>query len=200
MSRRWLVLGTLLVIAAVWPGRARAQESILVSVGGGGGGVLPVNEISDFFDFGWFAQANVGLDREGWPARLRFDIVYRSLAGNNVLGADNDLRILGGLLNLELTVLRAGERGGLFLGGGPGLYYLDVDESIEPLEIFADNGLRLESGGQTEFGIFGAIAYKFDLTDVLLSLEVKYEGIFTDGGTTELIPFGLVVEVPLNRK
>lgn len=198
MPRRLLVLGILLAGAVAMPGRTRAQD-VLVTVGAGGGGVMPVSEISDFFDFGWFAQANVGLAREGWPAQVRFDIVYRSLTGNDDLGLDNDLRILGGLVNLELTVLRTGERGGLFIGGGPGLYYLDVDETIKGPEIFHDNGLRLESSGQTEFGIFGAIAYKFDLTDVLLSLELKYEGIFTDGGTTELIPFGVVVEVPVNR-
>lgn len=197
MRHRSLVLGALLVAASGLPERARAQESVLVTVGAGGGAVLPVSDISNFFDLGWFAQANVGLDREGWPAGLRFDLVYRSLPGNDDLGSGNRLNILGARLNLELTVLRTGELGGLFLGGGPGLYYVDVDDTIEPI---LESGLRIESSGQLEFGIFGGIAYKFDLDNVLLGIEVKYEGVFTDGGTSEFIPFGIVVEVPVNGR
>lgn len=196
--RRIFGWGAVLVALALTPEQARAQSPVRVMLGGGFGGSMPISAASDFFEFGWFAQANVALARATWPARLRFDVVYHSLEGEEIPAFDNRLQIIGALLNLELRIPRTGARdGGLFVVGGPSFYYLDVDQTIQPV---GESGLRIDSGGEGQFGLIGGLAYKFAVPRILISIEGKYHAIFTDGGPTQLIPFGIVVEVPLNGR
>jgi hypothetical protein len=176
--------GIALMATLALAGTARAQGTSL-TLGTGFGGTPPVGDAADFYNLGWNAQANLGLTNPSWPVGLRFDFMYSSLGGEDILGVENKLRIIAGLANVELKLTRTPTGGGFFLVGGPGVYNLESEVSL--------------GGSNTEMGVFGGLGYKVAMTNLLVSFEGKFHNVFTDDAT-QLAPFNLVVEVPLRSR
>ena len=176
-------MGAITLALLVFAASAHAQDRTMVTVGTGAGGTIPVGNVAELLDWGWNAQANVGLRNRSWPVGLRFDLVYNAISGENTLGGDNDFRIIGGLANIELKFNRNSDSG-LYIVGGPGYYSLEWEAAVG-------------NDSQSDPGIFGGAGYRFAMTNLLLSIEGKYHHIFTETEATRFIPISIVAEIPI---
>jgi hypothetical protein len=175
---------------ALFAGAANAQTAL--TIGTGAGLSIPVGDLADATGLGWNAQANVGLNNAAWPVALRFDFMYHSLPGEELVDDTDielpDLTILAGIANAELYVARSANGGGLFLVGGAGVYNFDSEDVGD-----------VDGDSSTEFGILGGAGYKLAMTNLLLSIEGKFHHIFADN-SVQLIPVNVAVEIPLGGR
>ena len=173
---------------ALFAGAAQAQTAL--TFGTGAGLTIPVGDLADFQGLGWNAQANIGMQNPMWPVGLRFDFMYHTLSGDDVVDELDielpDLQILAGIANVELYVARAANGGGFFIVGGAGVYNFDSEGD--------DDG---ESS--TDFGVLGGAGYKLAMTNLLLGIEGKFHHVFADN-SVQFIPINVVVEIPLGGR
>ncbi len=153
---------------------AQAQvvdQARAVSFGIGGGASLPVSDLGEVFDTGWHGQASLAFNAGGLG--LRIDGMYHSLPES---GHDHDLRVLAGVLNANFR-LSPGATVQPYLSAGAGIYNLRLDEDDEE-----------DSIDTTRFGLNGGAGLRFRLTGLSTFLEARYHHIFTEGGSSQLIP------------
>jgi hypothetical protein len=174
------------MLAAV-PFATSAQEPLRITLGTGAGASIPIGDFGDRADLGWTAQGNVGFGKASWPVGLRFDLMYHALDGADLaVGEAQDVTILAGLANVEIGLSRNESGGGLFAVGGGGFYRMDFGDQL------------IGEQESTELGIFGGLAYKLAMTNLVLSIEGKYHNIFTEGSSSSLIPLTIVAQIPIS--
>ena len=178
------------VAFALSAGAAHAQTAL--TIGTGAGLSIPVGDLADVTGLGWNAQANLGLNNAAWPVALRFDVMYHSLPGEELVDDTDielpDLTILAGIANVELYVARSANGGGLFVVGGAGIYNFDSEDVGD-----------IDGASSTEFGILGGAGYKLAMTNLLLSVEGKFHHVFADENA-QFIPVNIAVEIPVGGR
>lgn len=183
--------GTALALA-LFAGAASAQTAL--TIGTGAGLSIPVGDLADTHGLGWNAQANVGVNNPVWPVALRFDFMYHTLSGDDIVDELDieipNLQVLAGIANAELYVARAANGGGFFIVGGAGIYNFDFED---------DNGDGEDGESSTDFGVLGGAGYKLAMTNLLLSIEGKFHNVFSDENV-QFIPVNVVVEIPLGGR
>ena len=142
-------------------GASAAEAQSPIRFGLAGGLSLPQSDLGDFFESGFHGQVMLGFGMMALPVKLRADLTYHSLGGDeNILGDDDDLRSISGALNAIVGMGGIGVKP--YLTGGVGLYNWKVGDA----------------DAENDFGLNGGVGLEFSLTGMSTFLEVRYVKIF----------------------
>jgi opacity protein-like surface antigen len=155
---------------------AQAQANP-ISFGVTGGATKALGDFGDNVDLGYHVGALVQWNGPSLPVGIRGDVVFHRFSVKD----DNDnFDILAGTVNaVWMFPTQSGAPVSPYLIGGVGYYHMT--ESCTDCPSSSDNKFGLNGGGGISFPLSGFSAF----------VEARYHHIFTDGGSSSMIPISV---------
>jgi opacity protein-like surface antigen len=168
------------VLAATVSTFAPAAAQSQVYLGLGGGGTIPVSNLSDAHSTGYNVLASLGAHIPASPFGVRVDGMFNQLPGKPGIGA---AQIWAANANLVVSLV-PGPISPYLIGGGG--YYNGQ------YHVFATSGGGLSSSGdlhENDFGLNGGAGIRVGLgSGIGLFAEARYHYIFAGSHNYEMVP------------
>ena len=178
-----LLVGATALVASVALARSAAAQSSPIAFGITAGATKAVGDGSDGINLGYHAGALVQWNGPTLPVGIRGDVVYHRFSFKDVDGASES--ITGGTVNAVYSFpMDKGAQITPYLIGGVGFYHAS----------FSCSDCGESDASDNKFGINGGAGVTIPLSGFSTFIEARYHNIFTDGGSTKMIPvsFGIM--------
>lgn len=152
-----------------------------VSLGVGGGAVLPTGSMADAHSMGWSLTAVARVKPPASPLGLQVDGFYNRFGLDNV---DGNTQIIGGTANAVFAFPGA-SAAQPYLVGGVGLYNMKI--SID----------GLGSGSDTKFGLNAGAGFDFGLGNAKLFADARFHAILKGAIDSESFEETTAVMIPV---
>jgi opacity protein-like surface antigen len=188
-TRVGISLVAIVLAASTLVARTAQAQANPIAFGITAGATKAVGDFSDNVDLGYHIGALVQWSGPSLPIGIRVDGMYHrfsvnkdALAGSGV--SDANISITDGTVDgVWMFPMDAGASMSPYLIGGVGYYHMSASCSdCEGLSV-SDN----------KFGLNGGAGLSFALSGFSTFVEARYHHIFTDGGSTSMVPISVGV-------
>jgi opacity protein-like surface antigen len=189
-TRAAILAAAVFTAAAAFAHPAQAQANP-ISFGVTAGATKAVGDFSDGVDLGYHVGGLVEWSGLDLPFGVRLDGVYHRFSVNQdaLTGSgvnDANVSITAGTLNAVFKFpAGTGSPVTPYLIGGVGFYHISASATCN------DCGGLSVSDSQNKFGLNGGGGLSFPLTGFSAFVEARYHHIFTDGGSTSMVPISV---------
>jgi hypothetical protein len=163
-------------------------------IGIGGGGTVPMGDLSDAYGTGFNVTVPIGWQSMTTPWGVRADLAYNRVKGEVAEFDDGQVELDDGTIwsgTLGLTAqwpVGASSTSFYLVGGGGAYHFRDFGELNA-----SGTEITIEEENVTKFGLNGGLGINFAVGAADIFVEGRYVSVFTDGDNTNYIPIVLGV-------
>lgn len=163
-------------------------------IGIGGGGTVPMGDLSDGYDPGFNVTVPIGWQSMTSPWGVRADLAYNRIKGAVAEFDDGEVElddgdIWSGTLGLTAQWPVGASSTSFYLVGGGGAYHFRDFGELNA----SGTEVTIESENVTKFGLNGGLGINFAVGAADIFVDARYVSVFTEGDKTNFIPITLGV-------
>ncbi|HJU88487.1 MAG TPA: hypothetical protein VJ672_03800 [Gemmatimonadaceae bacterium] len=163
-------------------------------IGIGGGGTVPMGDLSDGYDAGFNVTVPIGWQSMTTPWGVRADLSYNRIRGAVAEFDDGEVElddgdIWSGTLGLTAQWPVGASSTSFYLVGGGGAYHFRDFGEINS----SGTEITVESENITKFGLNGGAGINFAVGAADIFVDARYVSVFTENDNTNFIPITLGV-------
>ena len=179
-------------VADVLVGRGMFGNGFYIGIGGGG--TVPMGDLSDGYDPGFNVTVPIGWQSMTTPWGIRADLAYNRIRGAVAEFDDGEVElddgdIWSGTLGLTAQWPVGASSTSFYLVGGGGAYHFRDFGELNA----SGTEVTIESENVTKFGLNGGLGINFAVGAADIFVDARYVSVFTEGDKTNFIPITLGV-------